>query len=118
MSGEPAEFDLNAAWARKAQGDLRAFMEGFAGRMADALPGRVRVEHRGSVLLGGRRVAKVSVAFETERYTLALDHGELRAERATVVRGVAIRGQRRRHGTPRQGPRRVRHRIAPARRPG
>ena len=94
MSHEPAEFDLNAAWARKAQGDLRAFMEGLAARLADALPGRVRVERRGAGLLGGRRVLKVSVTFETAVYALALDRGELRAERATMVRGVTIRSER------------------------
>ena len=94
MSHEPAEFDLNAAWARKAQGDLRAFMEGVAARLADALPGRVRVERRGAALIGGRRVLKVSVTFETAVYALALDRGELRAERATMVRGVTIRSER------------------------
>ena len=93
MSGEPAEFDLNAAWVRKAQGDLRAFMEGFAARMADALPGRVTVERRGFALLGGGHAAKVAVAFETEVYALALARGELRAEHAKVVRGVTLRSE-------------------------
>jgi hypothetical protein len=94
VSGEPAEFDLNAAWVRKAQGDLGAFMEGFAARLADALPGRVTVERRGIALFGGRRVTKVSVAFDTEVYALALDRGELRAERAKVVRGVSLHSER------------------------
>lgn len=94
MSGEPAQFDLNAAWFRKAQGDLGTFVEGFAARMMDALPGRVTVERRGVVLFGRRRVAKVSVAFDAEVYALALDGGAVRAERAAVVRGVTLRSER------------------------
>ncbi len=69
-------------------------MEGFAARMADALPGRVTVERRGFASFGRRHVAKVSVAFETEVYVLALDRGELRAERATAMRGVTLRSER------------------------
>ena len=37
MSGEPESFDLDAAWFRRAQGDLGAFMEALAARLEGAL---------------------------------------------------------------------------------
>jgi hypothetical protein len=41
LTSEPGDFDLSAAWYRKSQGDLRAFLEGFATRMEGAIPGHV-----------------------------------------------------------------------------
>jgi hypothetical protein len=46
VSGEPGDFDMSAAWIRRSQGDLKAFMEGLAARLDGAVPGRVSVERK------------------------------------------------------------------------
>lgn len=91
MGGEISDFDLSAAWLRKAHGDFRAFLEAFATRMEGALPGRVSIERKRDGLFSkAAHVVKVAVQTEHHVYTLGLERNDLRAWRAKVVRGVAL----------------------------
>jgi hypothetical protein len=94
VSGEPSEFDLSAAWIRRAQGDLKAFMEGFAVRLEGAVPGNVTVERKRDGLFSKTsHVVKVSIDIEPNVYSLAIDGSRLSALRAKVVRGVALKSE-------------------------
>jgi hypothetical protein len=90
-----ADFDLVAAWLRRAQGDLPAFMAALATRLEQALPGRVAVERRRDGLLSSHRhVARITVTLDAAQYSLALDHGALEGRRAKTVRGVTLSSER------------------------
>jgi hypothetical protein len=90
MTG-PAEFDLNAAWLRRANGDMKAFMQALAVRLEDALPGRVEVERkRDGFFSRESHAVRISVAFDSSLYTLVLEHGHLHARRAKIVHGVTL----------------------------
>jgi hypothetical protein len=94
VSGEPSEFDLSAAWIRRAQGDLKAFMEGFAERLAGAIPERVTVERKRDGLFSKTsHVVSVAVRMDANLYSLMLDAGQIAASRVKVVRGVALKSE-------------------------
>jgi hypothetical protein len=91
MSLEPDDFDLNAAWVRRSQGDLKAFMEAFAVRMDGALPGRVEVERRRDGLLS-KTSHVVGVTIRCDRFVYQIVNGKagVTATRAKLVHGVII----------------------------
>jgi len=90
MTG-PAEFDLSAAWLRRASGDMKAFMQALAVRLEDALPERVEVERkRDGFFSRESHAVRIAVAFDTSLYTLILEHGRLTARRAKIVHGVSL----------------------------
>ena len=94
MSDGSDAFDLNAAWMRKAQGDLGAFMEAFATRMTGALPGRVAVERKREGFFSSRtRVVKVTIETGQHIYSLVFDSARLAAQRAKAVRGVTLKSE-------------------------
>jgi hypothetical protein len=94
LTSGPGEFDLSAAWYRKAQGDLRAFLEGFATRMEGAIPGHVTVERRRDGLFSKTsHVAKVAIDTGSNVYVLALENNHLTALRAKSVRGVTLKSE-------------------------
>ena len=91
MADGPDDFDLNAAWLRRSQGDMRAFMEAFAVRLEGALPGRVTVERRRDGLLSKTsHVAKVTIQGDKAVYQISNDKSGVSATRSKLVRGVAI----------------------------
>ncbi len=92
MSREPNDFDLSAAWVRRAQGDLKAFMEAFAVRLEGAVPGRVTVERkRDGLFAKTSHVVKIAIHIEPNLYTLALAGRQISAWRTKIVRGVALK---------------------------
>jgi hypothetical protein len=94
MTGGPSEFDLNAAWVRRAQGDLKAFMEGFAVRMESALPGHVEVERRRDGFFSKTsHVVQVAVRGEHDVYILTFDGVRLNALRKKAVHGVTLKSE-------------------------
>ena len=91
MSLEPDPFDLDAAGIRRAQTDLRAFMEALAVRLQGALPERATVERRRDGLLArSSHVHEIVVRGDGGEYRLRFDKGQLTASRAKTVRGVVI----------------------------
>ncbi|RUL66060.1 hypothetical protein EKH79_05025 [Dyella dinghuensis] len=91
MSSFPNDFDLNAAWFRKSQGDLKAFMEAFAVRLEGAIPGRVTVERQKDGLFSKiSHAVKISVDAHNHTYVLALQKSRLLAQRSKSVHGVTL----------------------------
>jgi hypothetical protein len=94
VSSGPGEFDLAAAWYRKAQGDLRAFLEGFAIRLEGAVPGHVTVERKRDGLFSKTsHVAQVTIDTGPNLYTLRRENNHLEAVRAKLVRGVTLKSE-------------------------
>jgi len=88
------DFDLSAAWFRKAQTDIKAFMEGFVARMESALPGRVRVDRKRDGLFSSTSHAvKIEIDTGQNIYQLTLEHGRMIAHRTKAVRGVTLKSE-------------------------
>ncbi len=91
MNADVGRFDLSAAYIRKAQGDIKAFMEGLAVRLEGALPGIVSIERRRNGLFSSdTHATKIMVALDRCILVLTLEGGRLHAKRSKVVRGVTI----------------------------
>lgn len=91
MTAGPEDFDMSAAWLRRAQGDLKAFMSGLAARLDGALPGRVTVDRqRNGWFSSESHVTRITISLDRGLFTLADDRGHLVAKRAKIVRGVTI----------------------------
>ena len=91
MSVELDPFDLDAAGVRRAQSDLRAFMEALAVRLDGALPERVTVERRRDGLLSStRHVHEITFRGDGAQYRAVFDKGQLTATKCKTVRGVVI----------------------------
>jgi hypothetical protein len=91
LSSLPSDFDLNAAWYRKAQGDLKAFMEAFAVRLEGAIPGRVAVErHKDGLFAKVSHATRITIEAHDHVYALELQKGRLAAHRSKAVRGVTL----------------------------
>lgn len=89
---EVRDFDLHAAWIRRAQNDLHAFLEALAARLEGALPGRVQVERkREGFLTGPKRVVTVTIRTDDNRYVLDAHNHEIHASRQHEVRGVVLK---------------------------
>lgn len=94
MTSGPGDFDLSAAWYRKAQGDLRAFLEGFATRLEGAIPGHVTVERRRDGFFSKTsHVAKVAIDTGPNVYVVGLENNHLSALRSKAVRGVTLKSE-------------------------
>jgi hypothetical protein len=94
LSQDPNDFDLSAAWFRKAQGDLKAFIEAFAVRMEGSLPGHVVVDRRRDGLFSKQmHVEKVSIRTEAFVYLLAFEKSHLSAHRSKEVRGITLKSE-------------------------
>ena len=94
MTSGPGDFDLSAAWYRKSQGDLRAFLEGFATRLEGAIPGHVTVERRRDSLFSKTsHVVKVAIDTGGNVYVVCLENNHLSALRAKAVRGVTLKSE-------------------------
>jgi hypothetical protein len=91
-SGGLDEFDLHAAWMRRAQGDTSAFMEALAARLAEALPGRVHVIRKKDGLFAKTsHVAQIALDTGNTLYTLDQDATGLHAGRSRSARGVILK---------------------------
>jgi hypothetical protein len=91
LSSIPSDFDLNAAWYRKSQGDLKAFMEAFAVRLEGAMPGRVTVERQKDGLFSKvRHASRITIEARDHLYVLELQKERLSAHRSKSVHGVTL----------------------------
>ncbi|MFN2628953.1 MAG: hypothetical protein ABR569_10005 [Gaiellaceae bacterium] len=89
-----ADFELMAASLRSSSGDLRTFVEVLAEKLERALPGRVKVERRGTRFLAKeKRVQRVDCDLGERRYLLAAKDGAVETRRATAVRGVVLKSE-------------------------
>jgi hypothetical protein len=94
MASGPTDFDLGAAWLRRANGDMKAFTEGLAARLEGALPGQVAVERKKDGLFSREsHTVRISVTLENSIYTLAVERGRLATSRSRSVRGIVIKSE-------------------------
>jgi hypothetical protein len=93
MSGSGlGDFDLHAAWFRRAQGDTRAFMEALAARLESALPGRVQISRKKDGLFAKTsHVTSIAINTGNSFYTLEQDGTGLHAGRSKSARGVVLK---------------------------
>ena len=88
------DFDIGAAWYRRSQGDLSAFMEAFAARMSGAFPDRTTIERKRDGLFSkSSHVVKIGIQGEHNLYTLAIDGKRMLAMRTKTVRGVSLKSE-------------------------
>jgi hypothetical protein len=88
---EDLDFDMSAAWMRRAQADLHAFLESFAVRMEVALPERVVVERRrDSIFSKTRHVERFTLSADGASYSLARRGAGVVATVSREVRAVTI----------------------------
>ncbi len=87
-------FDLHAAWIRRAETDLHAFLEALATRLEQALPGRVQVDRRRDGLFkANKHVAGVVVQTDNGRYVLDAHTPHVQTSRQHEVRGVVVKNE-------------------------
>ncbi len=87
-------FDLHAAWIRRAQTDLRAFLEALATRLEGALPGHVEVERkRDGLFTASRHVTAITVRTDGGRYILEAQGPDIHTARQHEVRGVVLKSE-------------------------
>jgi hypothetical protein len=87
----PTDFDLLAASLRADAGDLKAFVEVLATKLTESFPAHVRVERKGGLLGGGKRVRRISTSLGDEQFDLEHDDGRVACSRRNVVRGIALK---------------------------
>lgn len=91
---EGSSFDLLAASLRADVGDVSAFVEALAVKLAGAFPDRVRVERRGRGLFGGeKRVRRLAVGLGQREFELEAEGGSVSCRRRSVVRGIALKNE-------------------------
>lgn len=83
------DMELLAASLRADQADLPAWVDVLGGKLAAALPGRVKL-HRGG-LLGNGPITGLAADLGAWRFLLRLEHSQTVAERAHIVRGIALK---------------------------
>jgi hypothetical protein len=91
MSAIVDDFDMDAAWVRRAQGDLPALMEALAVRLESALPDRVDLDRRRDGLFSRTsHVHAIVLRGDSAEFRLVFERGALTATKAKAVRGVVI----------------------------
>lgn len=87
-------FEMLAASLRASSRDLATFVEVLAGKLEQALPGRVTVERRAVRRFSKeRRVARIELALADKRYIAVAQAGALETRCAKAVRGVVLKSE-------------------------
>ena len=92
MSDNPTniDFDMQAAWMRRFTSDAESNLKAFALRVKEALPEHVMVHESKPFLFGSPKTTGVSIILGEYKYTLELNHGQLNASIAMIVRGITL----------------------------
>lgn len=88
-AGESISFELLAAALRADTADLGAWVAALGAKLAGALPDRVQVRHSG--IFGNGPVTGMVADLGEWRFALHVQHGRPMAERAHIVRGIALK---------------------------
>ena len=86
-----ADFDLVAAALRADLNDLDAFVEALATKLEVSFPDAVRIDRKGGLLGGRKRVQRVAVQLGGDSFELERDGGSVICRRRAVVRGIALK---------------------------
>jgi hypothetical protein len=93
-SGGPSDLDLIAASLRAETTDIRAFVEGLATKLEEAVPGLVRVERARAGFRGPKVVRSITVDAGGDRLELASDGGDrVQTTRARVSGGITLKSE-------------------------
>jgi hypothetical protein len=91
---EETGFEFLAASLRASSGDLETFVTVLAGKLEQALPGRVGIERRAARFLSKKkRVERIEVELGERRYILLARDAEVETRRAKAVRGVVLNSE-------------------------
>jgi hypothetical protein len=85
--------DLLAASLRADTSDMRAYVEGLAVKLEEAVPGRVRVERRRSGLFGPKSVRSIALDAGDRRLALTCRDGAVDAHVAKVSGGIVLKNE-------------------------
>ena len=91
---ESSTFDLVAASLRADAVDIKSFVEALAMKLSESFPGHVRVERRGGLLRGAKRVRRIVVELGDDRYEIDHEDGVTVCSRSKMVRGIALNTDR------------------------
>ena len=90
--GDPAMgFELVAASIRADAADLATFMDVFAVKLQQALPGMVSVEREGGLFKRERKVRAIRVQLDDKLYELERQHARPEAHMSHQVRGITLK---------------------------
>ena len=91
-ANDASAIDLQAAWIRRSNADLHAFLEGLAVRLESDLPGQVEVlRKRDGLFAKTSHVERITVRTEDAQYLLEKQASGVRTQRARVVGGVILK---------------------------
>lgn len=86
----PLDLDLLAASLRADSGDVGTFVESLAGKLEEALPGRVKVQRARRGLMGPKAVRAITVESGGERLELVRGDGDAVATRRARMSGGIV----------------------------
>jgi hypothetical protein len=91
--GSEQDFDLSAAGLRADGSELRVSLEVLASKLEESLPGRTRVERRGTGMLrrGGKQVRQLRLDIGDVRYQLDVAADRIECFRERKVGGISIK---------------------------
>jgi hypothetical protein len=90
---EEGDFDLLAASLRADASDLESFVEVLAKKLEVSFPDRVRVDRKGGLFGGAKRVERVTVVLDGHDFELERAHANVSCRRRNVVRGIALKNE-------------------------
>jgi hypothetical protein len=90
-TGDSPDLDLIAASLRASHGDLDAFTAALAGKLEQALPGRVQVERRRSGMFGPKAITRITVNAGDSRLMLNRTGATVETLRARVSGGIVLK---------------------------
>lgn len=84
------DFDIQAAWLRRATSDAESNLKALALRLQEALPQLVTVQSSKSLFSRSAKITGVSIELGEKRYVLEIAGGKLKASVVMVVRGITL----------------------------
>lgn len=88
---EDVDLDLLTASLRADASDLRAFVEGLAVKLEDALPGAVRVQRRRSGMFGPKAIERITVNAGERRLELRAGEGSIETSCSRLSGGIVLK---------------------------
>ena len=91
---EVGAFDLHAAFLRRAERDIKAFLEAFATRLEQSLPGQVEVHRKkDSLFAKTQHVVGITIHLGANRFVLDNSGHGLQLSRCNEVRGIVLKNE-------------------------
>lgn len=87
-----SDIDLLMASLRADSADMHTFLQVLAVKLADALPGQVRIQRHSGLFSHDKTVKQIDLELGEHRYGIAADdRGQIHAQRIRIVRGIALK---------------------------